>query len=44
VLERWWGHYLISGVMAVATASIAAYLPARHAADLDPVVILRGGM
>jgi lipoprotein-releasing system permease protein len=43
VLERWWGHYAISGVMAVAVASIAAWLPARHAADLDPVEILRGG-
>ncbi len=44
VLERWYGHYIISGLMAVGTASLAAYLPARHAADLDPVVILRGGM
>lgn len=43
VLERWWGHYAISGTMAVATATLAAYQPARHAADLDPVVILRGG-
>jgi lipoprotein-releasing system permease protein len=43
VLERWYGHYLISGAMAMATAGFAAYLPARHAADLDPVAILRGG-
>lgn len=44
VLERWYGHYLISGAMAMATAGFAAYLPARSAADLDPVAILRGGM
>lgn len=43
VLERWWGHYVISGAMAVGVASIAAWLPARHAADLAPVEILRGG-
>lgn len=43
VLERWIGHYAISGAMALATAIVAAYLPARAAADLDPVIILRGG-
>jgi lipoprotein-releasing system permease protein len=43
VLERWYGHYLISGTMAVVTAAAAAYLPARQAAKLDPVAILRGG-
>ena len=35
-------HYLISGAIAVAAATCAAFLPARRAARLDPVDIIRG--
>ncbi len=44
VLYRWIGHYLIAGGLAVATAVLAGWLPARQAARLDPVVYLRGGL
>ncbi len=43
VLERSWWLYAIAGVMAVTVSAFAAWLPARHAADLQPVDILRGG-
>jgi lipoprotein-releasing system permease protein len=35
-------HYLLSGAMALAAATFAAYLPARKAARVDPVEIIRG--
>jgi lipoprotein-releasing system permease protein len=35
-------HYLGGGVMAIISASIAAFLPARKAAILNPVDIIRG--
>jgi lipoprotein-releasing system permease protein len=35
-------HYLIAGVAAVGAAGIAGYLPARRAAKLNPVDIIRG--
>jgi len=35
-------HYLIAAGVAVAAATFAAYLPARKAARLDPIAILRG--
>ncbi len=35
-------HYAVSGVFAVASATLAAWLPARKAARLHPVDILRG--
>jgi lipoprotein-releasing system permease protein len=35
-------HYLIAGVCAIAAAGLASYLPARRAARLNPVDIIRG--
>lgn len=35
-------HYLVAGSVAVAAASVAAWLPARRAARLNPVDIIRG--
>lgn len=35
-------HYLFAALIAIAAASFAAYLPARRAATLDPVDIIRG--
>jgi len=35
-------HYLIASTIAVASAGIAAYIPARRAARLNPVDIIRG--
>ena len=35
-------HYLIASSFALASAAIAGYLPARHAARLNPVDIIRG--
>ncbi len=35
-------NYLIGGAAAVLAASLAAFLPARKAARLDPVEIIRG--
>lgn len=43
ILYRTPKHYLISGAVAVVTATFAAWLPARRAASLRPVEILRGG-
>ncbi|MEO5373208.1 MAG: ABC transporter permease [Alphaproteobacteria bacterium] len=43
ILYRTPKHYLISGGVAVVTATFAAWLPARRAARLRPVEILRGG-
>lgn len=42
VLYRTPRHYLISGAMAVAAATLAAWLPARRASRLNPVEIVRG--
>jgi len=35
-------HYVVSGVAAVAASTFAAYLPARRAAAVNPVDIIRG--
>jgi lipoprotein-releasing system permease protein len=35
-------HYVLSGVLALISSSIAAYLPARRAAAMNPVEIIRG--
>lgn len=37
-----WRHYAIAAAAAMASAVIAGYLPARRAARLDPVAIIRG--
>lgn len=42
ILHRTIVHYLISGGMAIAAATFAAWLPARRAAGLNPVDIVRG--
>ena len=42
MLYRSWSHYIISGSLAVTSASISALLPARKAAALNPVDIIRG--
>ena len=34
-------HYIIAGVMGVAAATLAAYIPARKAAAMDPLSIIR---
>lgn len=41
-MDRSFIHYAASGAFAVVSAAIAAYLPARRAAALRPVEILRG--
>lgn len=42
ILYRTPRHYLVSGAMAVASATLAAWVPARRAAKLNPVDIVRG--
>ena len=42
ILYRSYSHYLISGLLAILSASMAALLPARKAAALNPVDIIRG--
>ncbi|WP_181703718.1 FtsX-like permease family protein [Chthonobacter albigriseus] len=37
-----WRHYLIAALFALISAGIAGYLPARKAASLNPVDIIRG--
>lgn len=37
-----WRHYAIAGAAAMVSAVIAGYLPARRAARVDPVAIIRG--
>ena len=42
ILYRSWIHYALSGGFAIASATFAAWLPARRAARLNPVDIVRG--
>ena len=42
ILYRTPAHYLISGAMAMASSTFAAWLPARRASRLKPVDIVRG--
>jgi lipoprotein-releasing system permease protein len=42
ILDRDWRLYAIAGLFAVAAAGLAAIVPARRAARLDPVQIVRG--
>jgi lipoprotein-releasing system permease protein len=42
LLARDWRIFVIASVFAVASAAIAAVIPARRAARLDPVQIIRG--
>lgn len=42
ILYRTVTHYLVAGGFAIAAATIAAWLPARRAARLNPVDIVRG--
>lgn len=41
-LDRGFGQYLVAAICAVAAAMLAAWIPARRAARLRPVEILRG--
>jgi len=43
VLYRTPKHYIISGLVAVASATFAAWVPARRASRMNPVDIVRGG-
>lgn len=43
ILYRSPTHYLISGAMAVISATLAAWVPARRASRMNPVDIVRGG-
>jgi lipoprotein-releasing system permease protein len=42
MLYRSYSHYVYSGILAIASASLSALLPARKAAALNPVDIIRG--
>lgn len=42
ILYRTPRHYVISGIMAVLSSTLAAWLPARRASRLNPVDIVRG--
>jgi lipoprotein-releasing system permease protein len=42
LLHRTWVHYAVGGVFAVVSAGFAGWLPARRAAALDPVDVVRG--
>jgi len=42
ILYRSWIHYALSGGFAITSATFAAWLPARRAARLNPVDIVRG--
>ena len=42
IVEWSWIHYLIAACLAVIAVFIAAYVPARRAANLEPTDILRG--
>lgn len=41
-LDRSPAQYVLAGTVSLISALVASYLPARKAADVDPVVILRG--
>lgn len=43
ILYRTPKHYVISGIMAVVSATLAAWIPARRASRMNPVDIVRGG-
>jgi lipoprotein-releasing system permease protein len=43
ILYRTPKHYIISGLMAVISATLAAWIPARRASRMNPVDIVRGG-
>ncbi|MBC7906600.1 MAG: ABC transporter permease [Rhodospirillaceae bacterium] len=43
ILYRSPKHYVISGLMAVISATLAAWIPARRASRMNPVDIVRGG-
>ena len=42
ILHRTVAHYLIAGGFSIVAATFAAWLPARRAARLNPVDIVRG--
>jgi lipoprotein-releasing system permease protein len=42
VVHWTWEHYLLAAIIAAIAVFVAAYVPARRAASLDPVQILRG--
>jgi lipoprotein-releasing system permease protein len=44
ILYESFTHYLVSGGFAMVAAVAAGFIPARKAARLDPVEIIRGGV